>query len=92
MTVQEIMERSGTDDVSFVIAWLRDAIHLIQSNTKERLKVEKYNIIDGERDYLLPQDLVAIKSVSVYDTTDKKSKRIKRLVHDPVIVEDTDPE
>ena len=92
MTVQEIMERSGTDDVSFVIAWLRDAIHLIQSNTKERLKVEKYNIIDGERDYLLPQDLVAIKSVSVYDTTDKKYKRIKRLVHDPVIVEDTDPE
>ena len=92
MTVLEIMERSGTDDVNFVVAWLKDAVHLIQSNTKERLKVVKYNIIDGEREYLIPQDLVAIKSVSVYDTNDKKYKRIKRLVHDPVVVEDTDPE
>jgi hypothetical protein len=92
MTVLEIMERSGTDNVSFVVAWLKDAVHLIQSNTKERLKVVKYNIIDGEREYLIPQDLVAIKSVSVYDTSDKKYKRIRRLVHDPIVVEDTDPE
>ena len=92
MTVLEVMERSGTDNTSFVVSWLKDAVHLIQSNTKERLKVVKYNIIDGEREYLIPQDLVAIKSVSVYDTNDKKYKRIRRLVHDPVVVEDTDPE
>ena len=67
-------------------------MHLIQSNTKERLKVEKYNIIDGEREYLLPQDLIAIKSISVKDTNDNKYKRINRLVHDPVVREDTDPE
>ena len=92
MTVQEIMERVGIDSTTLTIAWLKDAVNLIQSNTKERLKVEKYNIIDGEREYLLPQDLVAIKSISVYDTNDKKYKRIKRLIHDPVVREDTDPE
>jgi len=92
MTVQEIMERAGTKDTSLVLAWLKDAVHLIQSSTTDKLKVVKYNIIDGEREYLLPQDLIAVKSVAVKDTNDKKYKRIKRLVHDPVIREDTDPE
>ena len=91
MTVLEIMERSGVEGTTLTIAWLKDAVNLIQSNTKERLKVEKRNIIDGERDYVLPQDMVALKSIAVYDTNDDKYKRIKRLVHDPVITEDTDP-
>ncbi len=92
MTVLEIMERAGSKNTSLILAWLKDAIHLIQSNTNEKSKVVKYNIIDGEREYLLPQDLIAVKSVSVKDTNDKKYKRIKRLVHDPIVKEDTDPE
>ena len=92
MTVQEIMERAGTDNTTMTVAWLKDAVHLIQSSSTDKLKVVKYNIIDGEREYLLPQDLIAVKSVAVKDTNDKKYKRIKRLVHDPVIREDTDPE
>ena len=92
MTVQEIMERVGVKETTLVLAWLKDAVHLIQSNTKERLKVAKHNIIDGERDYSLPKDLVAIKSISVKDTNDKKYKRIKRMIYDPVVTEDTDPE
>ena len=92
MTVQEIMERAGTDNTTMTVAWLKDAIHLIQSSSNDKLKVVKYNIIDGEREYLLPQDLIAVKSVAVKDTNDKKYKRIKRHVHDPVIREDTDPE
>ena len=92
MTVLEIMERAGSKDTSLILAWLKDAIHLIQSNTNEKSKVVKYNIIDGEREYLLPQDLIAVKSVSVKDTNDKKYKRIKRLVHDPIVREDTEPE
>ena len=92
MTVQEIMERAGFTETTLVIAYLKDAVHLIQSNSKERLKVEKYNIIDGERDYLLPQDLIAIKSISVKDTTDSKYKRIRRISNDVIIREDTDPE
>jgi len=92
MTVQEIMERAGTDNTTMTVAWLKDAVHLIQSSSTDKLKVVKYNIIDGEREYLLPQDLIAVKSVAVKDTNDKKYKRIKRLVHDPIIREDTDPE
>jgi len=91
MTVQEIMERTGMKETTLAIAWIKDAIHLIQSNSKENLKVDKQNIIDGERDYIIPWDYVAIKSVSVKDTSDSKYKRIKRLVMTPVMSEDTDP-
>ena len=28
MTIQEIMERTGTNETGLVIAWVKDAIHL----------------------------------------------------------------
>ena len=92
MKVLELMERAGTKETTLALAWIKDAIHLIQSSTSERTKVVKYNIIDGERDYLTPQDLVAIKSISIYDTNDKKYKKIRRIVQDLIMKEDTDPE
>ena len=71
---------------------LLDAFHLIQSNAKEHLKTQKSNIIDGIQKYPLPADMIAIKSISIKDTTDSKYKRIRRLANSPVVTEDTDPE
>ena len=92
MTVDEMMERSGVNKTGLALAWIKDAVHMIQSNSKENLKVDKQNIIDGQREYIIPWDYVAIKSVSVKDTSDSKYKRIKRLAIPPVMSEDTDPE
>ena len=92
MTVQELMERVGMKESGLALAWLKDAFHLLQSNSTEDLKTVKYNIIDGERDYLLPQDMIAIRHISVKDTSDKKYKRIRRLTSQPNLTEDTDPE
>ena len=47
MTILEMMERAGTNETSLSIAWIKDAIHLIQSNSKERLKVSKYDVINA---------------------------------------------
>ena len=38
MTVLELMERSGSDNTNLTIAWIKDAVNLIQSNTKHDLK------------------------------------------------------
>ena len=92
MTVQELMERVGMKESGLALAWLKDAFHLLQSNSTEDLKTVKYNIIDGERDYLLPQDMIAIRHISVKDTSDDKYKRIRRLTSQPNMTEDTDPE
>ena len=92
MTVKEMMERSGVSKTGLALAWIKDAIHTIKSSHGEEIKVNKQNIIDGEREYILPLDMVALKSISVKDTVDSKYKKIKRLSFDPVVSEDTDPE
>ena len=79
MTILELMERSGTKETSLAIAWIKDAIHLIQSSTSERTKVVKYNVIDGERDYLIPQDLVAINLFRYMIQMIKSTKKLEEL-------------
>ena len=92
MTVKEMMERAGVNSTGLALAWIKDAVHTIKSSHGEELKVNIQNIIDGEREYVLPLDMVAVKSISVKDTSDSKYKKIKRLVFDPTVTEDTDPE
>ena len=96
MTVLEMMERAGTNETTLSIAWVKDAIHLIQSNSKERLKVSKYDVIKSvdsdDNRYLLPADMIALESISIKDTSDSKYKKIKRLTSQPgYMVEDTSP-
>ena len=92
MTVQEIMERSGMKETTLAIAWIKDAIHLIQSSYGNDIATWKTNISDGTREYPLPANLIKLRSISVKDTNDSKYKRIRRLAHNPIVSEDTDPE
>jgi hypothetical protein len=92
MKVQEIMERVGMRETGLALAWIKDAIHLIQSNYGENLATWKTNITDGTREYPFPANMIKLRSISVKDTNDSKYKRIRRLVHNPVVSEDTDPE
>tara|TARA_B100000214_G_C23585940_1_gene454033 strand:+ start:133 stop:411 length:279 start_codon:yes stop_codon:yes gene_type:complete len=90
--ILEIMERANTRDTKLVIAYVKDAINLIQSSHEIDTKVNKQNIVADTRDYDLPSDLVAIKHVSVLDTEDdNKYKIIRRLQNEPVVSEDTNP-
>ena len=57
MTVLEIMERCGTRDTNLTIAFIKDAIHLINSNTAENIATWKTDIIDGQREYPIPAKL-----------------------------------
>jgi|TARA_R100001463_G_scaffold119825_2_gene175791 hypothetical protein len=96
MTVLELMERVGIKEETLTIAWVKDAIHLIQSNTKEKIDIHKQDIIDAhdsnDNVYILPRDLIAIENVSVLDTSASKYKKIKRLTNQPhYVVEDTSP-
>ena len=92
MTILEIMERANSRETNLVIAFVKDAVMRIQSNSQENLKVNKQNITKNTRDYTLPTDLVALKSVSVLDTEDdNKYKRIARLTNEPNVTEDTNP-
>ena len=96
MTVLELMERAGTNETTLSIAWIKDAIHLIQSNSKEKVKVRKQDIIKSvdsdDNVYEFPADMIALEHVSIKDTSDSKYKRIKRLISPPhYLLEDTSP-
>jgi hypothetical protein len=92
MTIQEIMERTGVTRTKLAKAWVEDAINIMKSGNFEELREDKQNIIDGQREYHLPNDVIAVKSISIKDTNDKKYKRIRRLASESTVREDTDPE
>ena len=56
MTILEIMERTNIKETNLATAWIQDGIEEIQSHHPENLKVNKQNIIQNERDYILPRD------------------------------------
>ena len=96
MTVLEIMERLGIKEEVLVRSWVQDAVHLIQSNTKEKIEVSKKDLIKsvGSTDnvYILPAALVSLENISVKDTSDNKYKKIRRLTAQPhYLAEDISP-
>jgi len=92
MTVLEIMERAGISQTTLSLAWIKDAVHHLKSNTKESLKVNKQNIISGEKEYEFPSDMIAIDSISILDTNDdNKYKIIRRISGSITVSEDTSP-
>ena len=92
MTVLEIMERAGISQTTLALAWIKDAVHHLKSNTKESLKINKQNIISGEKEYEFPADLIAIDSISILDTNDdNKYKIIRRISGSITVSEDTNP-
>ena len=91
MTVLEVMERIGVRNTTRTIAYIKDALLNIKSNTQEEIVSEKQNIISGVRDYRLPADKIAIVDISVLDTDDDKYKQIRELKGDIVLTEDTSP-
>ena len=92
MRLKEIMDRTGMKESGLAVAFVKDAIALIQSQVDDNVATWKTNITDGTRDYPFPANLIKLRSVSVKDTNDKKYKRIRRLAHSPIVTEDTDPE
>ena len=92
MTVLEMMERSGMKNTTLTVAFIKDAMHLMQSQVDVHTATWKTNIADGTREYPFPANMIRLKSVSIKDTTVSKYKRIRRLTQSPVVSEDTDPE
>tara|TARA_R100000655_G_scaffold109868_1_gene166035 strand:- start:1728 stop:2018 length:291 start_codon:yes stop_codon:yes gene_type:complete len=96
MTILEAMERANIKETTLAIAWIKDAIHQIQSSTKEKIKSNKQDIIKSvdsdDNVYILPNDMISLNNVSIKDTSDNKYKKIRRLTHQPeYLIEDTAP-
>lgn len=96
MTILEVMERTGMKETSLAIAFIKDALNLIQSNSKDILSTSTWNIIKSttstDNKFILPNSVVSIENVSVKDTSADRYKKIKRLTDEPpYLIEDLSP-
>ena len=95
MTIQEIMERSGLDKETLAIAYIKDALHLVNSSYDEDIDTWKTTITKATSSvnniYPFPANMIKLKGISVKDTNDDKYKRIRRLTEDPIVIEDVSP-
>ncbi len=90
-----MMERAGTKETNLAIAWIKDAIHLLESNYKNTTATWKTDITKAtssvNNKYPMPANMINLSSISIYDTTDKKYKKIRRMSVDDTVTEDTSP-
>ena len=95
MKVQEIMERVGMKEPNLAIAWIKDAIHLVQSQYDDNVATWKTGITvastSRDNKYAFPVNLIKLKSISILDTSDDKYKKIRRMSADATATEDTKP-
>tara|TARA_R100000781_G_C4024698_1_gene108404 strand:+ start:247 stop:537 length:291 start_codon:yes stop_codon:yes gene_type:complete len=96
MKVREVMERTGIDNASLAIAWIKDAFQLIQSNSNNSSEVSYMSVRESstkdDNIYIMPGNILQINNVSVKDTSDGRYKKIKRLITRPsYLMEDTSP-
>ena len=67
MTVLEIMERANSRDTNLVIAWIKDAVHAIESTQVEKIKTDTQTITKKYR--LKDDDNPSIPSTRLIELT-----------------------
>ena len=67
-TVNQVMERVGSNEAQRVIEYIRDSFIELALLGKRQVVVSKQDIIDGKKAYALPSEVVAVTKVSVMHT------------------------
>ena len=92
ITIRELMQRSNVRHFRKAVTFIMDGFNQMASQVEPNAKLRYITLTEDVDKYDLPTDMVALKSVSIKDTDDdNKYKRIRRLVHEPIVTEDTNP-
>lgn len=88
MKLQEYMERVGTTNMGYAIAYLKDAMREINMMIEDNVVASKADIQKDQRFYSFPANFVSLKDVMIYDETDKKYRKISRVLDSGEVDED----
>lgn len=80
MTLKELMERAGTTNQGFSIAYLKDAMREINMMIEDNVVASKANITKDQRFYSFPDNFISLKDVMVYDNDKQKYEKIQRTL------------
>tara|TARA_R100000734_G_scaffold5898_1_gene5088 strand:- start:201 stop:473 length:273 start_codon:yes stop_codon:yes gene_type:complete len=89
MTLKELMERAGTTNQGFAIAYLKDAMREINMMIEDNVVNSRANIAKDQRYYSFPANFISLKDVMVYDTDEAKYVKIQRVLDVPNVDSDS---
>ena len=89
MTLKELMERAGTTNQGFTIAYLKDAMREINMMIEDNVVNSRANIAKDQRFYSFPANFISLKDVMVYDTDEAKYVKIQRVLDVPNVDSDS---
>ena len=89
MTVQEIMERAGTNQVGFAIAYIKDALDEMNILSETHITTQRIDINKDQRFYEIPNDCLKILDIRCknQNSSDNKYRSIPRSIYEPTIVD-----
>ena len=93
MKVQEVMERAGMSETGRAIAYIKDALEEINMISPTHETTVRINIVENQRYYDLPFDMLKITDVRCKNHFNSKDeyRTINRHIHEPY-TEDADQE
>ena len=89
MTVQEIMERAGTNKIGFAIAYIKDALDEMNILSETHITTQRIDINKDQRFYEIPNDCLKILDIRCkhHNNTDSTYRSIPRSIYEPKIVD-----
>ena len=90
MTVQEIIERAGTNQVGFALAYIKDALDEMNIIAETHITTQRIDINKDQRFYEIPNDCLKILDIRCkhQNNTDNKYRSIPRSIYEPTIVDE----
>jgi hypothetical protein len=90
MTVQEIIERAGTNDIGFAIAYIKDALDEMNIIAETHITTQRIDINKNQRFYEIPNDCLKILDIRCkhQNNTNNKYRSIPRSIYEPTIVDE----
>ena len=80
MILKELMERAGSTNQGYSIAYLKDSMREINMMIDENVVSSKANIVKDQRYYSFPSNFISLKDVMIYDDDKTEYVKIARVL------------
>ena len=88
MTLKELMERAGTTNQGYSIAYLKDAMREVNMMIEDNVVSSKADVIKDQRFYSFPTNFISLKNVMIYDADETEYVKIARVLDTDNVDED----
>jgi|TARA_B100001964_G_scaffold232212_1_gene287756 chemotaxis methyl-accepting protein methylase len=88
MILKELMERAGTTNQGYSIAYLKDAMREVNMMIEDNVVSSKADVIKDQRFYSFPTNFISLKNVMIYDDDETEYVKIARVLETESVDED----